>query len=109
MTHAEQMAEQEYPIIRLDNGEDLNESERTAYIKGWEADKWVRVEDGLPVTEEEFGQSDYVLALDDLDSQPVVCWYNSRSKEWIVAHYKADSLPITVTHWQPLPSPPKTK
>ncbi len=36
MTHAEQMAEREFPIIRLDNGEDLNEAERTAYIKGWE-------------------------------------------------------------------------
>lgn len=74
----------------------------------WEQQGWVSVEERLPDVGKKLGESDYILCLTEFSEQ-VVCWYN-RNNEWIVANYKADSLPLVpqITHWQPLPSPPKT-
>lgn len=70
---------------------------------------WTAVEDGLPEVNKKFGESDYLLCYTEYNEQ-VVCWFN-RQGEWIVANYKADSLPHAhkVTHWMPLLSPPKTE
>lgn len=59
----------------------------------------------MPEVNEKFGESDYVLAIDKATNQQVVVWYSNK-EGWRVAHHKADSLPIEVTHWQPLPAPP---
>lgn len=70
---------------------------------GWvREEEWISVEDRLPEqTSEKFGESDYVLGMCQMKQQ-VVCWYNHKSKDWVVAHYRASSEPITVTHWKPL-------
>jgi hypothetical protein len=98
MTHAEKRAEQEFPIIRLDYVEDLNEPERTAFIAGWEADKWIRVEDELP-TElyKPNGRRRQVWAANLADEDSMIIVFADKLSE------------CNRTHWQPLPSPPKTK
>jgi hypothetical protein len=119
MTHAEKRAEQEFPIIRLDYVEDLNEPERTAYIKGWEADKWIRVEDELPdfeVDVDVYGfrkQSNPQMG----GSKPIT--FISRRRDLRGTHFWKNReryvdendfiYAENITHWQPRPSPPKTK
>lgn len=71
-----------------------------------ERDVWISVNDKLPETNEH-NESEYLLGYEKECRQQVVCWYNSRKDEWIVSHYKADNLPITITHWMPLLEPPK--
>lgn len=65
---------------------------------------WINAKTRKPKCNKEFGESNYVLGFEQ--NQQVVCWYNKNDKTWHVGHYKADSLPIEVTHWQPLPPPP---
>lgn len=72
------------------------------------SDGWVDVKDRLPECNEKFGESDYVLAIDEYGAQ-VVVWFTNKSNDWKVAHSRASSLPIIITHWQPLPSPPQTQ
>ena len=67
--------------------------------------RWIKITNKLPSLNEKYGESDYVLGFEN-ENMPVVCWYH-KSGEWIVAHHKADSLPIKITHWMPLPEPPK--
>ncbi len=80
-------------------------------VKEWqsEQDNWISVEERLPDTNEAFGESAFVLGIEEEFNEPVTVWYNSRHKIWRVAHYKADNDPIDITHWQPLPPPPKVK
>ena len=100
MTHAEKMVEQEYPLPRnkwaagtyLDN----NLKARTAYVKGWEADKWISVEDGLPTE-------------NDADSLGFVIAWHEKTQLSVVVHWAVARVQPKYTHWQPLPSPPKTK
>lgn len=63
----------------------------------------ISVKDRLPEVDE-FGESDYLLCIEEDIDAPVVCWYSS-TLGWIVAHYKSNSTPINVTHYMPLPSP----
>lgn len=66
--------------------------------------EWIDVIKQLPECNEEFGDSNYVLGFEQpIANLPVVVYYNNNSKEWHVAHYKADSLPVIITHWRPLP------
>lgn len=70
--------------------------------------QWVKVEERLPdVLNEIEGESDYVLCIDmNIDEVPFVAWYNHKSENWTIAHHQANSLPASVTHWQPLPAAP---
>jgi len=73
-------------------------------------DDWVSVEDGLPEVENvPFNDSAYVLCgvLGSDNSKTFVGWYNHKEKIWRVAHYFSTSESAEVTHWQPLPHPPK--
>lgn len=57
----------------------------------------------------ELGDSEYLLGMEgDNHDRPVVVWFSKIDGGWRVAHYKADSLPIKITHWLPLPPLPKT-
>jgi len=69
-------------------------------------DGWIKIEDGLPPVNEKFGESEYLLCLLDNNTQ-VVCWY-MKDMGWKVAHHLASGETIdNVTHYRPLPSPPK--
>jgi hypothetical protein len=77
------------------------------------SNEWVSVEDKLPEISGEDQDSDYVLGIEknngwDADhSDMVVCWYN-KGEGWIIAHYRAGSRPIKITHWMPLPDMPNS-
>jgi hypothetical protein len=68
-------------------------------------DGWISVSDELPETNEKFGESDYVLVIEEGDNQ-TVAWYNKKTNEWRVSHHSATGI-ANPTHWQPLPTPPK--
>lgn len=61
-------------------------------------DNWVSVEDGLPAPNTNVSVW--------CDSHIKVGWYSHIFSEWNV--FGEHLIPI-VTHWQPLPSPPKIK
>lgn len=76
-------------------------------------DKWISVEDELPET----GflpittQSKSVLIWIDSgkDSQDIELGYWSEYDGWNIENALIDAPIINVTHWQPLPPPPKDK
>jgi hypothetical protein len=128
MTHAEKRAEQEFPdlefkgIIEPSSKRLLKQSieaSRTAFIAGWEADKWIRVEDELPdfeVDVDVYGfrkQSHPQMG----GSKPIT--FISRRRDlrgtplWKSRERQVDENDFicaeNITHWQPRPSPPKTK
>ena len=57
-----------------------------------------------------FKDSDYVLCCNvGMDNSfTFVGWYSHAEKKWTVAHHFATSESATVTHWMPLPEPPKS-
>jgi len=77
-------------------------------------DGWISVEERLPeATSIEHQDSEWVLCIQGIDGkfpQPAfVAWYNYKVNQFTVAHHYAHSNAATVTHWQPLPTPPQTK
>lgn len=74
--------------------------------------EWIKVEDRLPPmvqTAREVTQSDYVLVYTDRDSahefrvaKAYLCSTEGKSPQW-----KSAGLGGNVTHWMPLPEPPK--
>ncbi len=70
-------------------------------------EEWISVEDRLPDVSEKYGESDYLLCIDEHNNQEFVGWYSNKYG-WKVAHYMAISSEVKVTHWQPLPKKPKT-
>lgn len=67
--------------------------------------RWISVEERLPISDE------YVLCWytgDDGRKWHTVGELNSRYKKWILDIYNDDyDCEFTVTHWMPLPEPPK--
>lgn len=71
------------------------------------ADKWYDATKYLPKTNEKFGESNEYLCQDkEFPSQIFVGFYNSKTKEWYVMHYKADGKPVKVSYWRRLPASP---
>lgn len=68
--------------------------------------RWISVEENLPDANNKFNESEYVLGYDEMRNT-VVVWYNSIECNWYVAHFLAKTEPLIITHWQPLPTPPK--
>lgn len=67
--------------------------------------EWVSVEDRLP----EEGIKVLVFAPDrDIIGSKLLGSYFYDSKEWTVYCFR-DTIRTLVTHWQPLPNPPKVK
>ena len=102
MTHAEKRAEQEFQLPANFNKPytqwDMTKAQRTAYVKGYEADKWIRVEDELP-TElyKPNGRRRQVWAANLADEDSMIIVFADKLSE------------CNRTHWQSLPEPPKTK
>jgi hypothetical protein len=109
---AQQLAEERYPYTKdkvLQNV--VINAQRAAFIAGYEADKWISVEDALPIENEdvlmaveyraskfkEHGVSIYVGFIDEYKG-----WHFGEQGEHIGPERE-------VKYWQPLPSPPKTK
>lgn len=62
-------------------------------------DDWISVDERLPESDNE-----WVLGWHDGLKKPFPCSFNSKRK-----FIDADGFEETVTHWQPLPAPPKDK
>lgn len=62
--------------------------------------QWISVEDEMPDTDD-CGNSDFHLVYGSHDSYHVA--YYCGKNEW----YTEDGEPLIVTHWMPLPQPPK--
>lgn len=132
MKTIEQLAEERYPYSKrqfssswFDNDKGIDEK-REGYIAGYTEDKWIRVEDRPLVTREEKewvctddGSKPFIAALQYNDStQP------GKELWWIHHCVIEDQVGLCivgedentpagwqiedVTHWQKLPSPPKT-
>jgi hypothetical protein len=69
---------------------------------------WVRVEDRLPEIGGEWNESVYVLAVGYMFSEPISCFYTERTG-WEFASPLVKGKPERVTHWQPLPTPPRKR
>ena len=69
--------------------------------------EWILAKEKLPEVNEKWGESDYVLVYHNPTSDQGVAWNNSKMKRWYLSHSLTPSLPINVTHWMPLPEPPK--
>jgi hypothetical protein len=104
MNYAEKMAEREFPKemqwLNYGGGSndeyvDMNEGSRTAYVKGWEADKWIRVEDELP---------ELKLA------EHIQVWHTEWERPYYLktVYFLKPTVYKRYSHWQYL-SPPKTK
>lgn len=97
---AEQKAEEMYP----DN--ETFQTRKSAYvggfITGWEADKWIAVEETPPAESGRYWC--YVEEVDDLGISHYQwnCAYSANDNRW-----SDKALSGRVTHWQNLPSPPK--
>ena len=91
-----------------------SESEREAYLQGYNAgceheakrDKWVSVKERLP-------DSNHLVLCCAIGSlRPTYGWYHDNIGKWTVNdepnhnYTKVDRISF-VTHWQPLPEPPK--
>jgi hypothetical protein len=110
MNKAEQLAEERYPYYRRPMVVEYTANKhadelRAAFIAGYEADKWIRVEGELPDYENivngyfpdgDEGGRKVAEAVRSGDS--VISAFPNSTASWFKA-----------THWQPLPSPPKTK
>lgn len=104
MKTAEQLAEEKYPETS-DNRirRAISSEKRKAFIEGYNTDKWISVEEGP-----EFGEQVLVF-----NPQAVVKMYTVFYMPWSTTEQPGiftndGSCPeIGVTHWQPLPSPPK--
>jgi hypothetical protein len=98
---AEQMAEQEYTyndtVYKA-----VTLRERAAYIKGWNADKWISVEEKLPI-EEDADENGKVLIWREMNPDQKAM--EKSIMDWSMLKY----CDKKTTHWQPLPLPPKTK
>jgi len=107
----QQLAEKEFPEQDYFDGEEYSvmKRERAAFIAGWEAEKWISVEDELPYKD---GNSS-IMCLVFGPYIDIVCRpYNEYHKVWDDEDYDdyfSDAVGSLITHWQPLPSPPKTK
>lgn len=107
MTQAQKKAEREFPIKEAYietcfRGRvctvDITDEVRTAYVKGWEADKWINVKYALP-TEADADENGLVQAYR----------YTTKGTNWPtkIAHIKYKSVSrLKHSHWQPMPLGP---
>jgi len=112
---AEQMAEERYPKEIGMSQETMQKIRRAAFTAGYEADKWIRVEDELPEYGEKVlvrgeqkgmnpqmgGAYTFITQRVDLKGTSVEKHIDRMLDE---NHFNANY----VTHWQPLPEKPKT-
>jgi uncharacterized protein DUF551 len=63
--------------------------------------KWISVKDRLPENKDE------VLVYNDFNRICVSCYFTLTGKEYYWENRDDQSMGATITHWMPLPSPPK--
>lgn len=68
--------------------------------------RWVKTTKELPETNEKFGESDYLLCVEEGTFNQFVGWYNAKRNQWFVCHYLAENRPVTVSHFRSLPKSP---
>jgi len=69
--------------------------------------EWINAKKN-PKCNVKFGDSDYFLCVDmNTYIPPFIGWYNNKEKVWKVAHHYANSSPVTVTQYIPLPELPE--
>jgi len=64
---------------------------------------WISVEDRLPTAREDV----LVVAYWHEAYQTLMGWYEPKSEVWHVTTSTGDKTDLNVTHWMPLPQPPK--
>lgn len=79
--------------------------------------RWISVEERLPPEMEdktplsgwtrEFRPSDDVLICLTIEKRQTVAWYSHAQDCWVTVDEKTDYLTREVSHWMPLPEPPK--
>ena len=69
--------------------------------------RWRHANKELPPTNPKTGDSECMLCMAVNESSPFVGWYNSKTGDWAVSHWKADSMPMRVLRWRDLPRTPK--
>jgi Protein of unknown function (DUF551) len=110
MNKAQQLADERYPILwdedKLTFHNRARKEKRAAFIAGYEADKWIRVED------EPVENGIYMIWYFGLceahfkDGK----WIDTQATEKSTSPYLQSRFrrQVNPTHWQPLPQPPKT-
>lgn len=84
------------------------EKDARAYIQQLESKvpHWISVDERLPEVDARYDEYEYSAELIVYDgSQKRVAYYCHTTKEWRDSRYEDDI--IEVTHWMPLPEPPK--
>lgn len=110
MKDTQKLAEDKYPYIENDHASArvisrlITDKQREAFIAGYEMDRWIRVEDELPE------KAKPVLLYNGLWIG--VGYYDKNHEHNIDEEPKwsdetGEYIPEDVTHWQPLPQPPK--
>jgi Protein of unknown function (DUF551) len=105
MNKAEQLAEERYPYFKSSaihiSNNDLQDAQREAFIAGYESDKWIS-RDNPP---KEALQNVIALLKNGTVTEMT---YSSITNSWFKSGIARESKKNKVTHWQPLPQPPKT-
>ena len=64
---------------------------------------WISVEDRLPETQADV----LVVAFWHECWQTMICWFSAIERKWRIITPHGEKAPGGVTHWMPLPEPPK--
>ena len=70
------------------------------------SNRWRKSKNHLPDVDEKFGESDYVICLEE-SGQPFTGWYNSKMGEWYSSYRDAPTLSRRVIWWRPMMNLPK--
>lgn len=65
--------------------------------------EWISVKDRLP---EQTDPATYVLGIDKKGRCYIAYYYKGVTDDWFTGFY-ANAMKVNVTHWTPLPQPPK--
>lgn len=65
--------------------------------------EWISVKDGLPTAREDV----LVVAYWHEKYQVLIGWFSPNGKVWRVTTPNGEMTDVSVTHWMPLPEPPK--
>ncbi len=70
--------------------------------------EWISVLVAVPSTRSsKTSDSETVIIYNENNGDTATAWYNQQSGAWTLSHSSTHSECIIVTHWMPLPEPPK--
>ena len=96
-------------------GKDSNyaKSDIRAYCNGVTVQEWISVDDRLPIEEAKAHEQEWpgeyceFLVMIEKGSLPTTLYYNLEENEWFRINTALERETYEVTHWMPLPLPPK--